>query len=102
MPRSSKDVKIMSRAVRERLEARGKPYYRQIEPGCLLGYRKGVRVGKWVAKLLLHDKTDKVETVGTADDLMAANGATVLTFAQAAERARKLHLRNHRGAAPNI
>ena len=39
MARTVRDAQLESREARSRLEARGKPHYRLIEPGLHLGYR---------------------------------------------------------------
>ena len=50
MARTIKDTSLDSRTARGRLRARGKPYYRSLEPGLHLGYRKPLAgSGKWVA-----------------------------------------------------
>jgi integrase len=88
MARTVRDVRLDSRAARERLEARKKPYYRAIEPGRHLGYYKGSRGGAWLARTneagRYHEKK-----LGTADDVRDANGVDVLSFGQAQAAARK-------------
>lgn len=91
MPRRVVDSRLDSRAARNRLEARGKPYYRSIDPGLHLGYRRLVGgVGKWVVRLYQGDEQYAVETIATADDMSDANGVDVLNFAQAQNKARAL------------
>jgi integrase len=72
-----------TRTARERLVPRGKPYYRSVRSGLHLGYRKGQGQGRWVARVYVGDGTYKVETIGTADDRVEANGRDVLDYAQA-------------------
>jgi integrase len=55
-----------------------------------LGYRKGITVGKWVARIYVGDQKYVVETIATADDHEDADGERVLTFWQAQDRARGL------------
>lgn len=98
MAKRVRDKNLESRAAREALPASGKPYYRAIAEGLHLGYRKGKRARKWVARL--YDGVGySVETIGTADDLGDADGEDVLTFWQAQDRARELKAAR---AAPRI
>ena len=91
MARKVKDQSLDSRTARSRLKSRGKPYYRAIDPGLHLGYRKArSRPGKWVVRLYAGDQNYEVETVATADDLSDANGADILSYAQALTKAREL------------
>lgn len=90
MTRSIRDAKLDSRAARERLAARGKAYFRTLDPGLHLGYRKLKGApGRWVVRLYTGKQTYTLETIATADDLSAANGVDVLDFKQAQEEARK-------------
>ena len=50
MARTVQDQKIGSRDARSKLAASGKPYYRALDPGLHLGYRKGAAGGKWVMR----------------------------------------------------
>jgi integrase len=93
MARKVKDKELDTPEARRKLKARGKPYYRMMEPGLLhLGYRrlKGQQAGTWVARHYLGDQAYRVERIGTADDLSDANGVTILNFSQAQTKARKL------------
>lgn len=87
MARTVKDVRLDSRAARERLAPRKKPYFRVIENGRHLGYYKGTRTGSWLART--YDGTKYAEKkLGTADDVLDANGSDVLTFSAAQAAAR--------------
>jgi integrase len=89
MARTVRDANLESRAARGRLKARGKPYYRSIEPGLHIGYRKPRSgAGKWVLRLYKGGQDYIVETMATADDVSDANGIDVLSFAQAQAKAR--------------
>ena len=85
MPRTLRDSKLDSREARAKLKARGKPYFRLLEPGLHLGYRRlSKRPGSWCARRYIGAQTYKVEALdGIADDYSAADGATVLSYAQA-------------------
>jgi hypothetical protein len=62
--RKVKDQSLDSRTARGKLKARGKPYYRAIDPGLHLGYRK-LRggPGKWVVRLYIGDQNYELETI---------------------------------------
>jgi site-specific recombinase XerD len=93
MPRIVRDSRIETRSQRAKLKARGDPYYRALEHGVHLGYRKGKASGKWVVRRYI-DGSYIVETLpGIADDTQDANGATILNYSQAIAAARTLHAR---------
>jgi integrase len=90
MARSIRDAKLDSRAARERLGARGKPYFRTLDPGLHLGYRKLKGApGRWVVRYYIGEQSYELETIATADDSSTANGVDVLDFRQAQQEARK-------------
>lgn len=96
MARKVRSAEFDTRAARAKLAARGKPYYVSIGPGLHLGYRKSkAGSGRWVVRLYVDEGTKDyvVETIADADDMLDANGATVLDFWQAQEEARKCHKR---------
>ncbi len=99
MSRTVSDASITTKAARERLEPRDAPYWRAIEGGLALGYRRGVGRGSWKVRLLGQNGHYAKATLGRADDLVAANGSTVLDYAQAASAARKWADKCHRVAA---
>jgi integrase len=89
-----------SRTARSRLKARGKPYFRSLEPGLHLGYRKALSgPGKWVARHYVGDQAYQVETLSVADDYSDADGIVVLSFHQAQVLARsRMVSRGHAAA----
>ena len=68
MARTVRDAKLGSRNARAQLKRATKPYYRQIDHGLHLGYRKGKEAGRWVMRRYLGDGKYEVKTIGTADD----------------------------------
>jgi integrase len=91
-----------SRSARSRLAVSGKPYYRALDAGLHLGYRKGKAGGKWVARWYVGEQQYRVETLpGIADDTQDADGTAVLAFHQAQARARELYLTAKRGSLPS-
>ena len=98
MARTGRDSKLDSRSARAKLAASGQPYYRGIDPGLHLGYRKGKTGGKWVVRWRGGADAYKVETIGTADDTADADGVAVLSFMQAQEVARAKRVAHERAA----
>jgi integrase len=90
MARRVKDQNLDSKDARRKLKARGKPYYRTIERGLHVGYRKlKAAAGTWVARYYVGEQSYKVEAIGEADDIGDADGVKLLDFWQAQEKARK-------------
>jgi integrase len=100
MARTVRDTKLESRSAREKLKARGKPYYRAIDAFLHLGYRKGKAGGKWVVRRYTGAGEYVVETLeGVADDLSDADRVTVLSYHDAQRTARALASQRGREAA---
>ena len=100
MARTVRDAKLESRTARAGLKVSGKPYWRAIEQGLHLGYRKGATGGRWVLRQHVGGaKVYEVETIGTADDTLDPDGAAVLSFAQAQAVARRRFTERKRIAA---
>jgi integrase len=90
MARTIRDANLQTREARGRLKARGKPYYRTIEEGLHLGYRKPKKgTGKWVVRYYEGSQEYSVQTIGPADDHSDANGI-ILDFKQAQAKAREI------------
>lgn len=91
MARTVRHSDLENRTARARLRARGKPYWRVLEPGLLhLGYRRTRGgSGKWVLRHYVGSQTYSTETIATADDLSDADGVAILNFAQAQKLARE-------------
>ena len=99
MARTIRDATLETRAARGRLKPRGKPYYKSLEPGLHLGYRKPVRgAGKWVLRHYVGDEAYEVETITTADDFSDADGVAILDFRQAQAVARERMVQRARSA----
>jgi integrase len=97
MARTLQDARLNTRAARLRLKKRREPYWRSISEGLAVGYRKGVKGGTWIARHYSTEHGRRYHSTGTADDVADADGAHVLSFAQAQEAARKwfAHLARH-------
>jgi integrase len=90
MPRTVRDAALETRAARGRLKARGKPYYRALEPGLHLGYRRPqTGAGKWLARHYIGDQAYELEILAIADDYSDADGVAVLSYRQAQAKARE-------------
>jgi hypothetical protein len=91
MARRVLDRYLDSKDARRRLASRAKPYFRAIERGLHLGYRRLANgaAGPWVARHYLGDQRYEEEAIGHADDLCDADGVAILTYWQAVEAARK-------------
>jgi integrase len=90
MPRPHRSAKLDSRAARQKLPMSGKPIYTQIGRGLHLGYRKNKGGGRWVMRQAKAPAGYRVEVIGEADDILSANGRTVLDFFQASRKAQEL------------
>lgn len=88
MARTVRDANLETREARRKLRQRGKPYFRLIEHGKHLGYRKTAEGGTWVARLYAGHRKYRTDGIGSTDDTLDADGDTVLTFAQAQAKAR--------------
>jgi hypothetical protein len=83
MARRLRDAALDSREARRKLKARGEPYYRAVERGVHLGYRRRAdAAGTW---LMRHyaEGVYRADRIATADDLSDADGVTVLDYWQA-------------------
>lgn len=90
MARALRDSRLDTRTARLKLRISGAPYWQKLGPELHIGYRKGTRARTWLMRRYLRDRAKPyvVEAIGEADDLVDANGGTILTFFQAQDRAR--------------
>ncbi|MBF0354434.1 MAG: site-specific integrase [Alphaproteobacteria bacterium] len=70
-----------------KLAARHKPYWRLIDRGCHIGYRKGVRGGIWRARYYIGEGQYEESVLGVADDIRDCDGSEVFDFSQAQQAA---------------
>ena len=102
MPRKVRDSALETRTARSRLPVRHKPFFRLIEPGLHLGYRKLTSgPGTWLARRYTGDGRYSTENLRTpegavvlADDFEDTDGERILNFAQAQRAARGPHRRS--------
>ncbi len=101
MPRSVADTPLTTRAARERLAARHQPYWRGMEAGAALGYRKGTTAGVWLVRIADSSAGGgyRQASLGRADDTLKADGVEILDYRKAEANARDWIARHHRVAA---
>ena len=91
MGRAVNEAKITTRSARSNLKARKAPYWRAIDGGLHIGYRKGMDAGTWTVRYRNPDRSYVTKAIGKADDLLNADGDEVLDFSQAQNKAREWH-----------
>src|SRR5262245_51525832 len=89
MARKIKDANLDSKAARRKLAPRSKPYWRLVERGLHLGYRRHADMaGPWIVRQYVGDQRYQEIAIGIADDLSDADGVAILTYWQAVDKAR--------------
>jgi integrase len=95
MGRKVRDSNLETRTARSRLPVRHKPYFRLIEPGLHIGYRKLISgPGTWPIRRLVKGRyvTENLRTpeggIVIADDFEDADSIRIMSFAQAQRAAR--------------
>jgi integrase len=104
MARKVRDSNLETRTARSRLRVRHKPYFRLIEPGLHLGYRRlASGPGTWIARRYSGGGSYTVKNLTTADnrlviadDYSEPDGDRILSFAQAQEKAQARHVHAER------
>jgi len=72
-----------------RLPIRGEPYWRGLERGFALGYRRRASGGTWLARRRQGDGGYAEHRIGTTDDFQDADGVAVLDYRHAQKAARE-------------
>lgn len=100
MARMVEDSRLGNRTQRAKLKVQKEPYWLPMEEGRSLGYYKGVRGGKWLARYYdaLAKPSKRYQPLGSADDYSDPDGVTVLSFSQAQAAARAWFLVAHEDA----
>jgi integrase len=88
MARLVRDAKLETRTARARLPVGPKPYFRRLEIGFHLGYRRLSSAGTWIARRFTQDGRYRENRLGLADDTQDADGVSVLDYSQAQKAAR--------------
>jgi integrase len=90
MARSIRSSTLETRSARLKLPIAKKPIFLRIAPGVGLGYRRNRTAGTWVARVADGRGSNWTKGLGSADDFDEADGAEILDFWQAQERARTI------------
>src|SRR5579863_4608074 len=90
MARSVRKTSLETRTSRLKLPVARKPMFIRIGPGRSLGYRRNQVAGTWVLRVANGKGGAATRAIGTADDFAEADGAVVLDFWQAQEKAKSL------------
>lgn len=90
MARIIENTDLHNRKQRLRLGIRKKPYWMALNEGEYLGYYRGQRVRKWVARYPRPGISSKYREfmIAEADDYVDADGSKILSFGQAQKAAR--------------
>jgi integrase len=99
MARTVREASLATRSARLRLAVASKPYWRVIEQGLHLGYRRRATGGSWIARRRTDEGIYRETKLALADDLQDANGDSILDFSQAQQVARKWCIQEQRLAA---
>jgi hypothetical protein len=82
--RRVRDANLETREARSRLKPRGKPYWRSLERGLHLDYRRlRGKPRTWNVRHYLGDQRYEIKQIGIADDLSDADGVAILDIWQA-------------------
>jgi integrase len=80
---------ISKKNARLRLPVGPKLHTKQLQTGLHMGYRKGLKGGYWSARRHVDGQKYAFWAIAEADDTAPADGVGVLSYDQAAEKARK-------------
>ena len=89
MARTVRDANLSTRAARLRLKIRSEPYWRALEAGFALGYRRRASGGTWLARRRTEAGGYAEHKLATTDDLQDADGVAVRDYGQAQKAARE-------------
>ena len=88
-----KHARMESQSARARLKRGRQPHWQALVEGRVhLGWQcwKGDPVGRWLLRRYIGNNKYRVQALGRADDAAPADGADVLSFAQAEAKARAM------------
>src|SRR5579871_223893 len=88
MGRTVRDTNLETRTARLRLPKRSEPYWRALEKGFALGYRRRRTGGTWLTRRRQESGLYLEHRIANADDYQDADGVAVLDYAQAQMAAR--------------
>jgi hypothetical protein len=88
MARTVRDANLETRTARLRLPIRSEPYWRGLEKGFALGYRRRGKGGTWLARRRPEGGGYAEHKIGASDDLQDSDGVAILDYGQAQKAAR--------------
>jgi integrase len=88
LPRHIRSSQLETPTARVRRPISSKPIFIRVSPGVSLGYRRNRTAGSWVVRVADGQRGNWTERIGAADDFENADGALILTYWQAQDRAR--------------
>ncbi|MGB4101436.1 MAG: tyrosine-type recombinase/integrase [Alphaproteobacteria bacterium] len=103
MARQVRDVSLETRNARRAAKVRAKPYWRALDRGLHLGYRKRATGGSWIVRRFTEAGRYSESKLGLADDIQDADGVKTLNYRQAQQAARDWYhaeIRIERGLDP--
>lgn len=89
MTRRVQDKNLETRNARRSLKIRAKPYWRALDKGLHLGYRRRATGGSWIVRRFTESGRYAESKLGLADDFQDADAVKTLDYCQAQEAARK-------------
>jgi len=89
MARTLRDPRLDSRTSRRTLPQAHQPYWKSIDSGMHLGYRKGKLKSSWIARYRSEDGRYHKTVLAIADDTQDPDGLNILSFSQAQSKARE-------------
>jgi hypothetical protein len=97
MARAVRKASLETRTARLKLPVARKPTFLRIGPGLSLGYRRNQVGGTWVLRVADGKGGAITRAIGSADDFTDADGASVLNYWQAQDKAQSA-ARNSNGS----
>ena len=88
MARRVQDSALETRTARLKLAIKPEPYWRGLDQGLHIGYRRRKTGGSWTARRRQDDGKYVEAKIGAADDILNADDLKVFTFHQAQAKAR--------------
>lgn len=91
MGRIVRDTNLETRNARRKLAARGKPYWRALNQGLHIGYRKGKTGSTWLVRRLNDHGRYEEAKLSLADDHQDSDGIAIFDYVQAQKAAQAWH-----------
>jgi integrase len=89
MARRVRDANLETRNARRALKVHAKPYWRSLDKGLHLGYRKRASGGSWIVRRFTEAGKYSESRLGLADDFQDADGVKTFDYSRAQKEARK-------------